>query len=90
MQPNCISRLHDSYHRNSLLQTIYNRLLKEIENSGVNPQQLWQLWHGDSHVIADDKRRWKSECPTFHMIVDKIADYFNMDVKATRLNWYER
>ncbi len=29
----------------------------------------------------------KSECPTFHMIVDKLADYFNMDVKATRLNW---
>ena len=69
------------------LQTLYKSLLNEIENSGVDTRQLWQLWHGDSHVIADDKRKWKKECPTFHMVVEKIADYFHMDVKATRLNW---
>ena len=71
----------------NIVQTIYDSLLDEIKNSGVDPRQLWQLWHGDSHVIADDKRKWKKECPTFTMIVDKIADYFHMDVKATRLNW---
>ena len=71
----------------NIFQTIYDSLLDEIKNSGVDPRQLWQLWHGDSHVIADDKRKWKKECPTFTMIVDKIADYFHMDVKATRLNW---
>jgi hypothetical protein len=69
------------------LQTIYSKLLKELENSGVDSRQLWQLWHNDSHLIADDKRKWKKECPTFSMVVDKIADYFHMDVKATRLNW---
>jgi len=68
--------------------TIYNKLLNEIKNSGVEELDLWQLWHGDSHVIADDKKRWKDACPTFHMVLDKIRDYFQMDIKATRLNWY--
>lgn len=68
--------------------SVYQNLLKEMEQSGVPPHQLWQLWHGDSHVIADDKRRWKELCPTFNMVLDKIRDYFNMDIKATRLNWY--
>lgn len=68
--------------------TIYNNLLKEIKESGVDQEKLWQLWHNDSHVIADDKRKWKESCPTFNMVLDKITRYFNMDVKATRLNWY--
>ena len=68
---------------------IYEDLLGEIKNSGVNEEQLWQSWHGDSHMIADDKRRWKDACPTFHMVLDRIADYFDMDIKATRLNWYQ-
>eukprot|EP00095_Tigriopus_kingsejongensis_P010406 maker-scaffold203_size261420-snap-gene-0.13 protein:Tk10406 transcript:maker-scaffold203_size261420-snap-gene-0.13-mRNA-1 annotation:"PREDICTED: uncharacterized protein LOC100207802" len=68
--------------------TIYNDLLHEMDNSGIHPDQLWQSWHGDSHLIADDKRRWKDDCPTFHMILDKIRDYFEMDIKATRLNLY--
>lgn len=68
--------------------SIYNSLLDEIQNSGVEPNKLWQLWHGDSHVIADDKRMWKEKCPTFKWVVDKMADYFGMDVKATRFNWY--
>jgi len=69
--------------------TIYNRLLDEIEHSGVDIQRLWQLWHGDSHVIADDHLgQWKEKCPTFSWVVEKMASYFDMDVKATRLNWY--
>lgn len=68
--------------------TIYNKLLKEIEQSGVNPDHLWQSWHNDSHWIADDKLKWKAACPTFHMVLDRIRDYFEMDIKATRLNWY--
>ncbi len=67
--------------------TIYDRLLSEVKGCGVDQDVLWQSWHGDSHVIADDKKRWKDACPTFHMVVDKIANYFDMDVKATRLNW---
>jgi hypothetical protein len=69
--------------------TIYNKLLEEIEHSGVDNQRLWQLWHGDSHVIADDHLgQWKEKCPTFSWVVEKMAAYFDMDVKATRLNWY--
>ncbi|CAB4056222.1 unnamed protein product [Lepeophtheirus salmonis] len=34
------------------------------------------------------KKPWKKKCPTFSMVIDKIADYFKMDVKATRFNWY--
>ena len=46
--------------------TIYDKLLDEIEHSGVDAQRLWQLWHGDSHVIADDHLgQWKEKCPTF-------------------------
>jgi len=68
---------------------IYDCLLDELENSGVPENKLWQLWHGDSHVIADDKRtKWRESCPTFNMIIEKIQNYFDMDIKATRLNWY--
>jgi len=66
----------------------YNKLLNEIQESGIPEQQLWKLWHGDSHLIADDKRKWKESCPTFTEIMDKIKNYFDMDIKATRLNWY--
>lgn len=68
--------------------SIYQRLLKEIEECGVDSQKLWQLWHGDSHLIADDSRAWKEKCPTFSWIVEKMASYFGMEVKATRMNWY--
>ena len=53
--------------------TIYNKLLEEIEHSGVDNQRLWQLWHGDSHVIADDHLgQWKEKCPTFRYRKNKI------------------
>ena len=68
--------------------TIYDKLLNEIQNCGVDAQRLWQLWHGDSHVIADDSKAWKKNCPTFSWAVETMAAYFGMDVKATRLNWY--
>ena len=52
---------------------------------------LWVTWHGDTHVIADDKKmggKWKALSPSFSKVVDRMAAYFDMDVKATRLNWY--
>ena len=61
--------------------TIYNNLRRELATAGVPEEQLWQSWHGDSHVIADDKRRWKDQCPTFNMVVDRLRHYFNMDIK---------
>jgi len=69
---------------------IYYKLLDEIDNSNVkNIDELWKSWHGGTHLIADDHLNWKNSCPTFNMIIDKIAEYFNMNVKATRLNLYE-
>jgi len=67
---------------------IYNQLMDEIQKSGVDERVLWQSWHGDSHLIADDKKNWKKHCPTFAWVVDKLATYFDMNIQATRLNWY--
>ena len=67
---------------------IYDKLLEEIKTTG-SEEEIWKLWHGDTHYIADDRRPgWKEKCPTFSMVVDRIAKYFEMDVKATRFNWY--
>lgn len=70
-------------------QFIYTKLLQEIESSSNNLLELWKPWHGNTHLIADDHLRWKESCPTFNSIIDKIADFFSMDVKATRFNLYE-
>ncbi|XP_065673909.1 uncharacterized protein LOC136090861 [Hydra vulgaris] len=70
---------------NSQDLSIYEKLISEMEKCGMN---LWQLWHGDSHMITDDKKKWKQYCPTFLMVLDKIRDFFQMDIKATRLNCY--
>jgi hypothetical protein len=68
----------------------YDLLLREINESGVPAEELFKLWHGDSHLIADDHSRvdWKSKCPTFRKVIERIKTYFNMDVKATRFNLY--
>jgi len=67
---------------------MYDKLLDEIKNSGIKEDDLFKLWHGDSHIIADDHLKWKSKCPTFNMIITKIKDYFKLDIKATRFNLY--
>jgi hypothetical protein len=67
----------------------YDKLLFEIKNSGIPENELFKLWHGDSHIIADDNLNWKTKCPTFNNIIVKIKEYFNLDIKATRFNWYK-
>lgn len=69
--------------------TIYHKLLQEIKDSGLEPDKLWKLWHGDTHLIVDDKKVWKNYCPTFNMVINKIKEYFNMDIQATRFNLYK-
>lgn len=69
-------------------KNIYSYLKKEIDASGLNMEDLWKSWHGDTHYIADDKLDWKDKCPTFKYVLDKIALYFDMEIKATRLNFY--
>ena len=68
---------------------IYNNLLDEIKKSNLDKSKLWKLWHDDTHLIADDNMNGKEDCPTFNYIIDKVSDYFNMKVTATRLNWYK-
>lgn len=72
----------------------YEKLVEEIENCGIPQEQLLKLWHGNNkikgtHLIADDHLDWKTKCPTFNYVVSKIKNYFNMDVKTTRFNWYK-
>jgi hypothetical protein len=72
---------------------IYNKLVSEIENCGVPEEQLLKMWHGNNkiegtHLIADDHQKWKEHCPTFRMVIDRIVKSFDMDIKATRFNWY--
>ena len=72
---------------------IYNRLVSEIKNCGISENELLKMWHGNNkidgtHLIADDHLRWKEKCPTFNMIIQRLRDSFNMDIKSTRFNWY--
>ena len=74
---------------------LYNKLMDEIKNCGIPEDKLLKLWHGDTHLIADDKLKledksdWKSKMPTFNMIIERIKTFFNMDIKATRFNYYK-
>lgn len=68
---------------------IYDMLLEEIKKAKVDQDNLWKLWHGDTHLIADDHLNWKEECPIFNSVIEKIKLYFNMSVKATRFNYYK-
>lgn len=69
------------------MPTVYEDLLLEMKHT--TSDQVWKLWHGDSHWIADDHCKWKSVCPTFSKVMDRIQSFFAMDIKATRLNWYK-
>ncbi|CBY14384.1 unnamed protein product [Oikopleura dioica] len=68
--------------------SIYKNLLHETQSSGIDQEKLWAHWHNESHWIADDKLNWKKKCPTFQKVLKKMSEYFKMDVKATRFNWY--
>lgn len=69
-------------------KSVYDVLLEEIKRTGED-KDIWKLWHGDTHYIADDKREgWKENCPLFNYIIFKLSTYFNIEVKATRFNWY--
>ena len=68
---------------------IYEQLITEIRESGINEADLWKSWHGDTHFIADDNLQWKEKVPTFSKILEKIETYFHFKIKSTRLNWYK-
>lgn len=73
---------------------IYNQLVEEITKCELEKKDLLKLWHGNdkidgTHYIADDKLNWKQYCPTFNWVLDNLVQYFNVDIKATRFNWYK-
>lgn len=68
---------------------LYDRLVREVETCGVPHDRLLKLWHGDTHYIADDHTSWKEKAPTFKMILNRISNFFDMDIQATRFNWYK-
>jgi hypothetical protein len=68
---------------------IYSELLEEIFGTKFDKQDLIIPWHEGSHLIVDDKLDWKKDCPIFNLVIDRIAKYFKMDVKATRFNWMQ-
>lgn len=68
---------------------LYDRLVNEVQHGRVPEVDLLKSWHGDSHWIADDSTGWKKDCPTFSLVVARLQRYFNMDIKATRFNWYK-
>lgn len=71
-------------------QNLYNKLLEEVFATNFNKQDLIIPWHEGCHLIVDDHMDWKKSCPTFTMVIDRIAKYFDMDIKATRFNWYQK
>jgi hypothetical protein len=68
---------------------IYAELLEEVFGTKFDKQDLIIPWHEGCHLIVDDKLDWKKDCPTFNYVVERVAQYFNMDVKATRFNWMQ-
>lgn len=72
---------------------IYNSLMNDMNNCGIPEDELLKLWHGNdkiagTHLIVNDKTAWKDKCPTFNFVVNKIKEFFDMDIQATRLNVY--
>lgn len=51
--------------------TVYENLLAEIKATGRD--DIFCLWHGDSHVIANDRKGWKGNCPTFDRLVKQVS-----------------
>lgn len=73
---------------------LYDKLVEEIQECNKIKPDLLKLWHGNdkidgTHLIADDKLGWKNNAPTFNFILQRLQSYFNVDIKATRFNWYK-
>lgn len=73
---------------------LYEQLTRELNSCGVPPEKLLKMWHGNdkiegTHLIADDKTRWKDTCPTFQLVIERLHNFFGMDIQATRFNWYK-
>lgn len=75
--------VHDLFNKK---ENLYTKLYNEVNN---NETFLFKLWHGDTHYIVDDKLKWKENSSEFNRILEHIKNYFNVDIKATRFNYYK-
>lgn len=73
----------------NFFENLYDNLMSEINTSKIKKDNLFKLWHGDNHLIVDDKIEWKKYCPTFNYVLETIKIFFNMNIQATRFNLYE-
>ena len=71
----------------NLFNDMYDKLLYEIKKTGHD--NIFKLWHGDTHFIADDHLNFKKDCPLFNKLLTRIKEYFKMEIRATRFNWYK-
>lgn len=83
-QTNDVAVIPDIFKNN---KNIYDNLVKEVYATEFDKEKLIIPWHEASHQIVDDHLNWKPKCPTFNYIIKKIAEYFEMDIKASRMNW---
>jgi hypothetical protein len=63
-------------------ENIFKNLLNEIDSN------VYKLWHGDSHYIADDSLNWKQNSESFNYVINTLCEYFDMTASATRFNLY--
>ncbi|CAI5743850.1 unnamed protein product [Peronospora destructor] len=73
---------------------LYAKLMHELDKCGIPREELLKMWHGNNkidgtHFIVDDHSSWKAKRPTFDLVTDRLKKFFNLDIKATRFNWYE-
>ncbi|KAE9051369.1 hypothetical protein PR003_g734 [Phytophthora rubi] len=73
---------------------LYAKLMHELDNCGIPREQLLKMWHGNNkidgtHLIVDDHSSWKAKCPTFDLVTDRLKEFFSLDIKATRFNWFK-
>jgi hypothetical protein len=85
-----VPNLFNDYAKGAL----YAKLVDEVTNCGVPAEELLKLWHGNdkiegTHLIVNDRTPWKNKCPTFGLVIERIKDFFAMDIQATRFNWYK-
>uniref|UniRef100_A0AAV1V3K0 C3H1-type domain-containing protein n=1 Tax=Peronospora matthiolae TaxID=2874970 RepID=A0AAV1V3K0_9STRA len=85
-----VPNLFSDYRKGEL----YTKLLHELDHCGIPREQLLKMWHGNdkidgTHLIVDDRSSWKAKCPTFDLVTDRLKKFFNLDIKATRFNWYK-
>ena len=68
--------------------TLYYKLIEEMRGVQAtgSKQSEWISWHEGAHLITKNP----ADSPTFNMIQNKIAAYFNIAQKSvgTRFNWY--